>query len=246
MLMPLKCPKCQHRCSHDLPVPTTRQALWDRVTPQTEAVADAACKVCKSQDYLAGVAWMDAGFGALIHHLNTTGVLEDTIIVVMNDHGMQNKNQLLETGAKQVQCVRYPKRFAKKSKVGVPVLNIDNVASVLELAGLPGVAASGLGSNAHSWVAMAEAATASSDPAVSNTSTCSDAPHKFLELAMDRAVFSAGCAGRYKYYRRGALDSKYLTEPKKGAASLYPSWASCEQLYDLAAVGRCTLTPPDP
>lgn len=56
-----------------------------------------------------GTVWFDDAVGAILGHLEDEGVLDDTLVISMMDHGMSSKNDLYEGGVRISHAVRYPK-----------------------------------------------------------------------------------------------------------------------------------------
>ena len=55
-----------------------------------------------------GYFWIDNVLETLVNYLDNNNILDDTIIIVMNDHGMGAKFTLYETGVRVFNFIRYP------------------------------------------------------------------------------------------------------------------------------------------
>ncbi len=96
-----------------------------------------------SARYDAAVAELDALFGDLIERLDAAGHLDNTVIVLVSDHGEQlGEHHLLDHQFSVYEplmriplVVRYPPRF-QPGRERRPVSNLDLYPTLLELAGL--------------------------------------------------------------------------------------------------------------
>jgi len=111
-----------------LSVQPPRSSIPERVKQAGLPVKGQACDVL----------WLDDGIGAVLKTLEALGALDNTIVFLFNDHGVENgKGALYEGGIKTVSvvwCPRYVKG-GRKSKVNVS--NIDFAPTILELCGVP-------------------------------------------------------------------------------------------------------------
>eukprot|EP01084_Bolivina_argentea_P021100 39188_1 len=85
----------------------------------------------KDLDYAAACLWIDDSLGALIRYLKTLGndIYNNTMIIVMNDHGQGSKGTIYEQGIRTFQYIRYPKLFEPNI-----ILNENFVVSAVDLA----------------------------------------------------------------------------------------------------------------
>jgi len=88
----------------------------------------------EADDY--GKIWVDDSVGALLQALNDTGVLDDTIFLFQEDHGMDTKQGLYEGGIRIPQFVHYPNGI-EPSKFNGLVSTVDIAATMLDYAGIP-------------------------------------------------------------------------------------------------------------
>eukprot|EP00484_Ammonia_sp_Unknown_P013894 CAMPEP_0197072120 /NCGR_PEP_ID=MMETSP1384-20130603/209934_1 /TAXON_ID=29189 /ORGANISM="Ammonia sp." /LENGTH=1656 /DNA_ID=CAMNT_0042510935 /DNA_START=66 /DNA_END=5037 /DNA_ORIENTATION=- len=83
--------------------------------------------------------WIDDALGAMVNFLDSMHVLDNTFIVVMNDHGMTAKGMLYDHGTRIMQYVRFPPLFGKTGYV-LPddfiTSNVDLTAVMAEIAGI--------------------------------------------------------------------------------------------------------------
>ena len=91
----------------------------------------------------ANVAFMDAQIGRLLETLESTGQLENTVIVFFSDHsiflgnhGRMSKGTLFEETLAASMIVSYPKRFPQDQVNAHPMELLDLVPTTFELAGI--------------------------------------------------------------------------------------------------------------
>ena len=133
--------------------PGTEVAMFEyspRATPSGMLVADpvttmrsradvwaaAAEATLGNQESAAGHMWVDDMLGAVLKRLEDLEVLENTFVVVCQDHGMEAKSSVDEGGARIMQAVRYPPFVSAGGNVVSVVANPDTAATVLDLLGV--------------------------------------------------------------------------------------------------------------
>ncbi len=87
---------------------------------------------------------VDDGLGTLMAALETSGDLDNTIVVVASDHGYwygehglgAERRLAYEEGARIPLMIRYPERITAGTRPSELVLNIDLAPTLLELAGV--------------------------------------------------------------------------------------------------------------
>lgn len=85
-----------------------------------------------------GSIWIDDSVGALLTALEDKGILENTIFLFQQDHGMEAKSALYENGVRIAQFVHYPNVFGTSGiQLVAPVSTIDVGPTVFDLAGIP-------------------------------------------------------------------------------------------------------------
>ena len=158
------------------PVTTMRSRtdLW--------AAAEALSADTDVQEMLAANMWVDDMLGAMLDGLDNLQVLDDTVVIVCLDHGVDGKATLGETGTRIMQAVMHPS--VTVSSVASVVSNIDTPATILDMAGLTAPYTI----DGVSWLAE-----------VQGTVPATTLP-KFMEFGLERAVV----AGGFKYHE-GAL-----------------------------------------
>ena len=152
----------------------SRTDLW--------AAAEALSDDTDVQETLAAGMWVDDMLGAMLDGLETLEVLNDTVVIVCLDHGVDGKSSLDETGTRIMQAVMHPS--VNVASVASVVSNIDTPATILEIAELT----SRYTTDGVSWLAE-----------VQGSAPTTTLP-KFMEYGLERAVV----AGGFKYYE-GAL-----------------------------------------
>jgi len=82
-----------------------------------------------------GKIWLDDAVGALLEALSDAGVLEDTIFLFQEDHGMDSKAALYEGGLRIPQFIHYPNGIAPGTFDGL-VSTVDIAATMMDFAGI--------------------------------------------------------------------------------------------------------------
>ncbi len=130
----------------DLTIPPPKTDRFGHEVPASLLKDNSAIKSEKrtAQDRLgeaANVAFMDAQIGRLLEALETSGILNDTVIVFFSDHsiflgnhGRMHKGTLFEESISTSMIVRYPKRFAQNQINLHPMELMDLVPTTFELA----------------------------------------------------------------------------------------------------------------
>jgi len=94
--------------------------------------------------YRAEIGFNDASFGRLLAHLETKGVLDDTIVVVTADHGeeffehgkFQHAKSLYDEVLHVPLIVRFPRAVSPGARVAEPARLSDVLPTILDLAGI--------------------------------------------------------------------------------------------------------------
>jgi len=96
------------------------------------------------QQYLATVASVDDGVGAILDYLEASGLADNTIVVYTSDqgfflgeHGWFDKRWIYEESMRTPLLVQYPGKIEAGSKVDALVQNIDYAPTFLQYAGVP-------------------------------------------------------------------------------------------------------------
>jgi arylsulfatase A-like enzyme len=91
----------------------------------------------------ANIAFMDAQIGRLLDTLQTTGQLDNTVVIffsdhsiMMGNHGQMHKGTLFEESLSASMIISYPKHFAKDQINKRPVEILDLVPTTFDLAGV--------------------------------------------------------------------------------------------------------------
>ena len=104
----------------------TRMEIYNEAVNLTPGWKD------EGKSRMAGDVWIDDAFGEMID-LKSKNMYNDTVIIVMNDHGKGSKNMLVEHGTRIINFIRYPPEFGKNGYM-LPsdfVVNTEDVASVI-------------------------------------------------------------------------------------------------------------------
>jgi arylsulfatase A-like enzyme len=96
------------------------------------------------QQYLATIASVDDGVGAILDYLEQSGLADNTIVVYTSDqgfflgeHGWFDKRFIYEESFRTPLLVQYPGRIKPGTKVDALVQNIDYAPTFLDYAGVP-------------------------------------------------------------------------------------------------------------
>ena len=164
-------------------------------------------------DAWVGVIGCDDALGALMAHLTSKGELDNTLIIVTQDHGQMAKESLYQGGIRTALFARYPPAIKAGTVVDTPVSNLDFAPTILELAGID----ASFGIDGISWWTAASTEHPSASLAARECI--------ISEINFDRAVV----CGTLKY-----LSNWVDGPPKQGIITKYPAYADAEQIYDLA------------
>ena len=97
-------------------------------------IAERVAKAGTDPD-LAYLTWLDDGIGAIIRTLEDEGIADNTVIILISDHGFTGKATLYESGTHVPFIVHSPARFAPATS-DLLVQNLDIAPTILELAGI--------------------------------------------------------------------------------------------------------------
>ncbi|MEX2370872.1 MAG: sulfatase-like hydrolase/transferase [Bacteroidales bacterium] len=89
------------------------------------------------KDNPAGITWLDDGVGAIMDKLDELGIADNTILVVLPDHGSANKASLFSMhGTNIPMIIRYPEKIEPGLESSSLVQAIDLVPTFYELGGV--------------------------------------------------------------------------------------------------------------
>lgn len=107
---------------------------WDRARTLEELV----------KDYNAGFLAVDDNIGRVLDYLESSGQLDDTVVLHSSDHGYFlgewrcfDKRFMHEPSIRTPTMIRYPKEFQGGQRVDEMILNLDFAPTLLDLAGVP-------------------------------------------------------------------------------------------------------------
>jgi uncharacterized sulfatase len=90
-------------------------------------------------DYAVEIEWADSHLCRMLDYLDSTGELDNTIVIVTADNGMpfpRAKANCFEYGVHVPLAISYPKSFPAGRRVDDPVGFVDIVPTILEMAGM--------------------------------------------------------------------------------------------------------------
>lgn len=107
------------------------------VQPSRASVFQRVNEAGLSERY-AGALWVDDGIGAVVQRLKDLGIFENTMIILMNDHGSRDygKGTCYEGGIQTQLVLHWPAGIAHASTSAALVQNIDLVPTILDAAGV--------------------------------------------------------------------------------------------------------------
>ena len=167
-------------------------------------------RVVGYRDESIGTAWTDDSLGAIIAKLEALNVYDNTIIIVMMDHGQVAKDTLYEGGVRVALFARGP-NIIPGLNISHKVTNLDILPTILEATGIetPGFEIDGL-----SWWSSVTASGPSQDILNRNC--------VIAESDRDRMVVCD--------------DMKYIhIGTPAGGTSVFPSWDETHQLYNISS-----------
>lgn len=186
--------------------------------PDRESVLSRALKQGPNKDTSIGTIWGDDALGAIISHIDSLGVLNNTIIIVTMDHGMEAKRDLFEGGMRVALMVSGPGVKAG-AKIPYPVSNIDLTPTILEAVDAVGTT-DYLIDGVSWWGAVTDAGP---------SSALLERNCLFSEIDYDRAVKCFDLSGTSSDY-----NVKYVSHWSTDNSPLVHSHVNDEhQLYDL-------------
>lgn len=106
---------------------------------------DPAARADMVARYDGDILFVDGVFGSLLERLRAMGVLDDTVIVLVSDHGEEfydhrnwgHGQSVYEELTRVPLIIRYPPRFPAGMRIETPVMTVDVMPTLLELAGAP-------------------------------------------------------------------------------------------------------------
>lgn len=177
--------------------------------------------------YDAEIHYADAQVGALLDRLAGAGLLDDTLVVVVGDHGeglgqhgWENHGMMIYEEAVRVPLlVRWPRRIAGGRTIAAPVGLVDLAPTILDLAGAPGIP----GAQGRS-LAPALVAGVALDPEVPVV-----VQRRIYEVESLRGVRVRGAKVGVRMGRW-----KYIEAPAEGTRELYDLSDDPAELHDVA------------
>lgn len=196
--------------------PVSGMPARSTVLERAPACSKRTCAEGERDDGWVGTIAVDDSLGSLMAHLKAKGELDNTLIIVTQDHGQTAKESLYQGGVRVSLFARYPPAIRAGLVVNTPVTNIDVAPTILEFAEI----AASFGIDGVSWWgAVASAKTPSA--------SLRDRECLISEMNYDRIVV----CGSMKYLSNWD-DAK---DAKAGITNNFPAHADAEQIYNLAS-----------
>ncbi len=105
------------------------------VQPSRRSVLERA-KAAGIEERLAPATWLDDGIGAVLNRIDELGLAEDTLVVFLNDHGVeQGKGSCYEGGVRTPIIIRWKGRIKPGTSAAL-VQNTDFVPTILAACGV--------------------------------------------------------------------------------------------------------------
>lgn len=112
---------------------------WLDYTPEVQPDADSIAQRARKNGAKGRetILWIDDAIGALLQNLESTGKLDNTVVIFFNDHGQTAKGSVYQGGAYNPSIVWRHGGWPTGAEAGALVSNIDFVPTMLDLAGAP-------------------------------------------------------------------------------------------------------------
>jgi arylsulfatase A-like enzyme len=81
------------------------------------------------------ILWLDDSVGAILDTLDRLELADDTIVLLISDHGLKGKMSLFDGGARVPMLLRWPERIPAGSRCAAMVANIDVLPTLAQLCG---------------------------------------------------------------------------------------------------------------
>ena len=177
------------------------------------------------------VLWLDDGIGTVLQKLKTMGVLDNTIVFLFDDHGVESgKGSLYEGGVRSVSLVWSPTHLKGGRYSEVNISNIDFAPTIMDLCRVPK-------SQQHPVDGISFAGVLNGDVEEIHD-------HLFFEIGATRAVLKNGW--KYLAFRLPNTVSPNPPKPfthladrpggrgsEGPAKDFYPHYYDTDQLYEL-------------
>jgi arylsulfatase A-like enzyme len=177
------------------------------------------------------VLWLDDGIGAILQKLKKMGALDNTIVFLFDDHGVESgKGSLYEGGIRSVSLAWSPTHFKGGRHSKVNISNIDFAPTIMDLCHVPE-------SQRHQ-------VDGTSFASVLNGNDEEIHDHLFFEIGATRAVIKDGW--KYLVFRLPHTVSPNPPKPythladrpggrgsEGPAKDFYPNYYDTDQLYDI-------------
>lgn len=87
-------------------------------------------------EHVAPMTWVDDSIGAVLAKLESEGLTENTIVLVLSDHSGKGKLTCYEDGVRTTALIRWPGRIAAGSRIDGMIANIDVAPMLLKAGGV--------------------------------------------------------------------------------------------------------------
>ena len=177
-------------------------------------------------EFMAQALWTDEQFGALINYLKEKDIYDETMVVLINDHGMGAKGILYQQGSRIINYVRYPPLFGDNGPYVMPsdfiVSTVDLSAVIFEITRVN--PPSNYVSDGISWIYDVQQEILAQSQSQTHPQTC--CKHRYLDIKNSHSIVT----GDYQYIYRANPNQ---VERDNDVDQLYPFMYAEEQLYNL-------------
>lgn len=120
-------------------------ATWEYNTPPTKYIPLSKINI-EMKAYDDSIAYMDHQIGLLYNELNKRGILDNTLLIIVSDHGEEfgehglvtHGNSLYLTELQVPLLILFPSRVPENKRIQTPVSLINLPATILDLLGIKG------------------------------------------------------------------------------------------------------------
>ena len=183
---------------------------------------------------VAAMSWLDDAVGAFVKKLEELGQLENTMIIIASDNGLQRgKNTNYEAGANVPALINWPGHVPAGRVCDELITNLDFAPTIMEAAGMKMPA--GEVCDGVSFLPLLSNPSNAVHESIMLEVGCSRAvvtkDYKYLALRYPEEVMNGITEENYKEFSHDATRD---VDHRFGAHAMYPGYFDMDQLYYLA------------